>query len=159
MVNYGRIRAPPTIFIGQISVAETCKHYGSNFVYHTLFKLIVQYHYRFILFMSYSVVAAHFFKLMVLIIQRMHYHSLAFVKFLRFIYSYFRHIPKETQHFITSSKAVAISGSSSEKPFTFDVVFNEKSSQENVFKAAVRPLIKDILEGYNGTVLSYVRLH
>ncbi|NWU94764.1 KIF4 protein, partial [Upupa epops] len=43
----------------------------------------------------------------------------------------------------------------SNKPFTFDYVFNPSVEQEEVFNTAVAPLIRGIFKGYNATVLAY----
>lgn len=41
------------------------------------------------------------------------------------------------------------------KTFTFDRVFDAKSTQEEVYADAVDPLVTEVLEGYNGTVFAY----
>ncbi|XP_053555032.1 chromosome-associated kinesin KIF4A isoform X2 [Bombina bombina] len=43
----------------------------------------------------------------------------------------------------------------SEKSFTYDYVFDPVTEQEEVFNAAVAPLIKGLFKGYNATVLAY----
>ncbi|NXO03497.1 KIF4 protein, partial [Rhinopomastus cyanomelas] len=43
----------------------------------------------------------------------------------------------------------------SNKPFTFDYVFDPSVEQEEVFNTAVAPLIRGIFKGYNATVLAY----
>ncbi|KAJ8923180.1 hypothetical protein NQ315_001734, partial [Exocentrus adspersus] len=42
-----------------------------------------------------------------------------------------------------------------EKQYTFDVVFGEDSTQEEVYKITTKSLVKDILNGYNATVFAY----
>ncbi|XP_050298947.1 kinesin-like protein KIF19 [Anthonomus grandis grandis] len=42
-----------------------------------------------------------------------------------------------------------------ERQYTFDVVFNETSSQEEVYNTTTNSLVKDVLNGYNGTVFAY----
>lgn len=39
--------------------------------------------------------------------------------------------------------------------FTFDQIFDPNSNQETVFIEAVRPLVKYVKQGYNGTVFAY----
>uniref|UniRef100_H2ZQF0 Kinesin-like protein n=1 Tax=Ciona savignyi TaxID=51511 RepID=H2ZQF0_CIOSA len=41
------------------------------------------------------------------------------------------------------------------KTFTFDRVFGPASTQEQVYVAGARPIVKDVLEGYNGTIFAY----
>ncbi|XP_012368603.1 chromosome-associated kinesin KIF4A-like [Octodon degus] len=42
-----------------------------------------------------------------------------------------------------------------DKCFTYDFVFDPSTEQEEVFNTAVAPLIKDVLGGYNATILAY----
>lgn len=42
-----------------------------------------------------------------------------------------------------------------DKCFTFDHVFDEKSTQTQVYNLAVKPLVDSFLEGYNTTVIAY----
>ncbi|XP_072137683.1 kinesin-like protein KIF27 [Mobula birostris] len=42
-----------------------------------------------------------------------------------------------------------------DRAFTFDLVFGQKSSQEDVYLACVRPLVASAIEGYNATVFAY----
>ncbi len=39
--------------------------------------------------------------------------------------------------------------------YTFDKVFNEDASQQQVFEATSKPLISGVLDGYNATVFAY----
>jgi len=41
------------------------------------------------------------------------------------------------------------------KEFTFDRVFNEGSGQSQVFEQTCKPLVLDVLNGYNGTYFVY----
>ena len=41
------------------------------------------------------------------------------------------------------------------KEFAFDDVFGTQSTQERVYDSAVRPMVKDVLEGMNCTVFAY----
>uniref|UniRef100_F6UK45 Kinesin-like protein n=1 Tax=Ciona intestinalis TaxID=7719 RepID=F6UK45_CIOIN len=41
------------------------------------------------------------------------------------------------------------------KMYTFDRVFGPSSTQEQVYVAGARPIVKDVLEGYNGTIFAY----
>ena len=42
------------------------------------------------------------------------------------------------------------------KTFTFDKVFGKDSSQIQVYKEVVCPIIEEVLQGYNCTVFAYV---
>ena len=42
-----------------------------------------------------------------------------------------------------------------EEMVTFDRVFDQDSSQEELFEAVGKPVVSDVLEGYNGTVFAY----
>ncbi|XP_069786091.1 kinesin-like protein KIF27 isoform X2 [Narcine bancroftii] len=42
-----------------------------------------------------------------------------------------------------------------DRAFTFDQVFGQKSSQEDVYSACVKPLVASAIEGYNATVFAY----
>jgi len=39
--------------------------------------------------------------------------------------------------------------------YNFDYVFDLESMQENVYKTAVMPIIKSVLEGFNGSIMAY----
>ena len=41
------------------------------------------------------------------------------------------------------------------KAFTFDAVFSDKSSQRHIYDVCAAPVVKSVLEGYNGTVFAY----
>ncbi|XP_063240330.1 kinesin-like protein KIF19 isoform X1 [Bacillus rossius redtenbacheri] len=42
-----------------------------------------------------------------------------------------------------------------DRQYVFDFVFKEESSQEEVYSATTRPLVSDVLDGYNATVFAY----
>lgn len=41
------------------------------------------------------------------------------------------------------------------KVFTFDKIFSEDTEQESLFEKAARPIVGNVLEGYNGTIFAY----
>ncbi|XP_075443841.1 kinesin-1 heavy chain [Ascaphus truei] len=41
------------------------------------------------------------------------------------------------------------------KPYAYDRVFGSNTSQEQVYNACARAIVKDVLEGYNGTIFAY----
>lgn len=41
------------------------------------------------------------------------------------------------------------------KSFSFDHVFNTQSAQADVYNAVARPIVQNVLEGYNGTIFAY----
>ncbi|KAL1428849.1 hypothetical protein MTO96_002567 [Rhipicephalus appendiculatus] len=41
------------------------------------------------------------------------------------------------------------------KMFTFDTVFDVNSKQVEVYNQAARPIVENVLEGYNGTIFAY----
>lgn len=41
------------------------------------------------------------------------------------------------------------------KMFTFHHAFSTESSQEEVYNAVARPIVENVLEGYNGTIFAY----
>ncbi|XP_076059316.1 kinesin-like protein 64D isoform X2 [Oratosquilla oratoria] len=41
------------------------------------------------------------------------------------------------------------------KVFTFDSVFGQESKQVDVYNLAARPIVENVLEGYNGTIFAY----
>lgn len=42
-----------------------------------------------------------------------------------------------------------------QKSFTFDYLFDENSSQEDLYSRSVQPLVDRFLEGFNATILAY----
>uniref|UniRef100_A0A8C9LG41 Kinesin motor domain-containing protein n=1 Tax=Pavo cristatus TaxID=9049 RepID=A0A8C9LG41_PAVCR len=47
------------------------------------------------------------------------------------------------------------SSSKSSKPYIFDRVFQSNTSQEQVYNDCAKKIVKDVLEGYNGTIFAY----
>ncbi|KAM7379747.1 hypothetical protein PAMP_005277 [Pampus punctatissimus] len=41
------------------------------------------------------------------------------------------------------------------KPYMFDRVFSSNTTQEQVYNACAQKIVKDVLEGYNGTIFAY----
>uniref|UniRef100_A0A8B9TRB0 Kinesin-like protein n=1 Tax=Anas platyrhynchos TaxID=8839 RepID=A0A8B9TRB0_ANAPL len=41
------------------------------------------------------------------------------------------------------------------KPYVFDRVLPPNTTQEQVYNACAKPIVKDVLEGYNGTIFAY----
>ncbi|XP_048454913.1 kinesin heavy chain [Rhincodon typus] len=41
------------------------------------------------------------------------------------------------------------------KPFVFDKVFSPNTTQEQVYSACAKQIVKDVLDGYNGTIFAY----
>jgi len=52
-------------------------------------------------------------------------------------------------------KTVQIKGAESNHTFTFDRIFGPNGTQKEVFDYAARPVVEDILKGYNGTIFVY----
>ncbi|RHY24919.1 hypothetical protein DYB32_008624, partial [Aphanomyces invadans] len=48
-----------------------------------------------------------------------------------------------------------IESGSAPQAFTFDSVFGEESTQQQVFDEVARPVVADIMEGYNATIFAY----
>jgi hypothetical protein len=46
-------------------------------------------------------------------------------------------------------------GKASKKSFCFDGVYDEKSTQKEVYESVVRPVVDEVLQGYNCTVFAY----
>lgn len=57
-----------------------------------------------------------------------------------------KYIPK-----FTGEDQVSISG----KPFMFDRVFGSNTTQEQMYKASAQKIVKDVLDGYNGTIFAF----
>lgn len=53
-----------------------------------------------------------------------------------------------------SGKNVTIDGQR-KATFTFDRVFNHESTQEEVYDFSAKPIVEDVLKGYNGTIFAY----
>ncbi|XP_042904436.1 kinesin-1 heavy chain [Parasteatoda tepidariorum] len=43
----------------------------------------------------------------------------------------------------------------SDKVYTFDQIFDQNSSQEQVYNDVARPIVTSVLAGFNGTILAY----
>ena len=60
---------------------------------------------------------------------------------------------------VTSTTTATASGksktSTGDREFTFDDVFGPTSTQERVYESAVKPMVRDVLDGYNCTVFAY----
>ena len=41
------------------------------------------------------------------------------------------------------------------KTFTFDTVFGPNCKQVDVYNTVARPIVEKVLEGYNGTIISF----
>eukprot|EP00043_Microstomoeca_roanoka_P025719 m.9628 g.9628 ORF g.9628 m.9628 type:complete len:990 (-) comp5785_c0_seq1:25-2994(-) len=54
----------------------------------------------------------------------------------------------------SSGSTVTINGQR-QASFTFDRVFDGLSSQDEVYEYAARPIVEDVLKGYNGTIFAY----
>uniref|UniRef100_A0A8C1PK48 Kinesin-like protein n=1 Tax=Cyprinus carpio TaxID=7962 RepID=A0A8C1PK48_CYPCA len=50
---------------------------------------------------------------------------------------------------------VCLSFSLQGKPYVFDRVFQSNTTQEQVYNACAQKIVKDVLEGYNGTIFAY----
>lgn len=46
-------------------------------------------------------------------------------------------------------------GKASKKSFVFDGVYDEKSTQKEVYESVVQPVVDEVLQGYNCTVFAY----
>ena len=44
------------------------------------------------------------------------------------------------------------------RTYTFDRVFGERSSQQDIYKHVVEPLVEQVIHGYNCTVFAYLTL-
>lgn len=53
------------------------------------------------------------------------------------------------------SQEQVIFGAGNTKTFTFDRVFGPTTTQEQVYIAGAKPIVKDVLDGYNGTIFAY----
>ncbi|EGC37120.1 hypothetical protein DICPUDRAFT_94142 [Dictyostelium purpureum] len=53
------------------------------------------------------------------------------------------------------NQSVSINGAESNHTFTFDRVFHDQCTQKEVYDDAAKPVIEDIMAGYNGTIFVY----
>uniref|UniRef100_A0A673IPC1 Kinesin-like protein n=1 Tax=Sinocyclocheilus rhinocerous TaxID=307959 RepID=A0A673IPC1_9TELE len=56
---------------------------------------------------------------------------------------------------IMSHHSFSVSPSLQGKPYVFDRVFQSNTTQEQVYNACAQKIVKDVLEGYNGTIFAY----
>ncbi|KAF2070630.1 hypothetical protein CYY_008054 [Polysphondylium violaceum] len=56
---------------------------------------------------------------------------------------------------VNDNQTVNINGAESNHTFTFDSVYTDKWSQKQVYDDAAKPVIEDIMQGYNGTIFVY----
>nr|BAN16545.1 ADB2008819 [Acytostelium subglobosum] len=56
---------------------------------------------------------------------------------------------------VSDNQTVNIKGSESNHTFTFDRIYDERNSQKDVYDDAAKPVIEDIMLGYNGTIFVY----
>eukprot|EP00041_Stephanoeca_diplocostata_P025141 m.651651 g.651651 ORF g.651651 m.651651 type:complete len:947 (+) comp22679_c0_seq3:196-3036(+) len=56
--------------------------------------------------------------------------------------------------FDSSGKTVSMNGTK-KAAFTFDRVFNMDTTQEMIYEYAAKPIVEDVLKGYNGTIFAY----
>lgn len=56
---------------------------------------------------------------------------------------------------VVSLKTIGIGQDDSLQSFTFDYVFDSDASQSEIFEYIGRPMISDIMAGYNGTIFAY----
>ena len=59
--------------------------------------------------------------------------------------------------FYENSSVTVIPKSENSSPitFTYDHIFRPESNQEEVFEIAARPIIEDVIQGFNGTIFAY----
>mmetsp|Transcript_28371 Transcript_28371/g.34633 ORF Transcript_28371/g.34633 Transcript_28371/m.34633 type:complete len:339 (-) Transcript_28371:1932-2948(-) len=65
------------------------------------------------------------------------------------------HDDEKTVSFSRNSKVMKTYMGASTDCFTFDKVFNDTSTQEEVYNTTTKPLIDEVLKGYNCTVFAY----
>ena len=66
-----------------------------------------------------------------------------------------RAAPTASERASTSERANARTASGETRDFVFDDVFGPTSTQERVYDSAVRPMVRDVLDGTNCTVFAY----
>ena len=61
------------------------------------------------------------------------------------------------QIFSARNEIMVTKPNSNEEPkqFTFDGVFDQNISQEDIYERTAAPIVENVLEGYNGTVFAY----
>ena len=66
----------------------------------------------------------------------------------------------ETVAFQKNSNSITLlKPTSDNKTYQYDTVFPENSSQFDVFEALGKPIIDQVLQGYNGTIISYGQVY
>jgi len=66
-----------------------------------------------------------------------------------------RNLGKQCVEFKSEDTIQILKTANEMKTFTFDRVFNTYSSQTEIFDCIAKPLIDDVLKGYNGTIFTY----
>ena len=56
---------------------------------------------------------------------------------------------------VTTTKCNVKKSPGEVKPFTFDTVFDEHSTQDDVYEKVAKNIIEGALSGYNGTLFAY----
>ena len=59
---------------------------------------------------------------------------------------------------ITSKTSIRLNSTKSNedsKTFSFDAMFDQNSTQAQVYEATAKPIVEACLEGYNGTIFAY----
>ncbi|EGG13785.1 kinesin family member 3 [Cavenderia fasciculata] len=56
---------------------------------------------------------------------------------------------------VSDGQTVTIKGNESNHSFTFDRVYSDRNTQKDVYDDAAKPVIEDIMLGYNGTIFVY----
>eukprot|EP01132_Coremiostelium_polycephalum_P003999 gene3999-5001_t len=56
---------------------------------------------------------------------------------------------------VTDNQTVNIKGAETNHTFTFDRIFHDRCTQKDVYDDAAKPVIEDIMSGYNGCLLVY----
>ena len=49
----------------------------------------------------------------------------------------------------------SMQGAEKKNVFRFNHVFDEQSSQQDVYDVAAKPILEQVLRGYNGTIFAY----
>ncbi len=56
---------------------------------------------------------------------------------------------------LNANNGIDLTVNQSKHEFHFDKVFGDRAGQAEVFRTSTQPIIADLLEGYNGCVLTY----
>ena len=65
-----------------------------------------------------------------------------------------KEVDKETVVHVAGNQSITLSAEKNEISCSYDYVFNESSSQDQVFEK-VKPLLSDVLSGINGCIFAY----